>query len=85
MPFSQFAAKDGICFITQVQSFVAHSENQEFLEQEFYNLAARHISYITEEQGTKYLEMFCDCIIGLCVTLLKKNGTTRRGIRWIYF
>ena len=68
--------------ITQVAQFVNHSENPEFIENEVYNLAMRHISYITLEQGNEYMQMIRDCIIGVIHDIIDEEWDDQAQHSW---
>ena len=71
--------------ISQVERFVHRAGEQEFLENELYNMAMRHLAYVSYEQMKEQMELFIQTIINVIKNALDEYWNDEAQSVWYEF
>lgn len=71
--------------ISQIERLVNHVTNEEFLETELYNMAMRHLAYVTYDEMKKWMDTFTNTILDVIKTALDEYWTDTAHAAWSAF
>eukprot|EP00397_Hematodinium_sp_SG-2012_P002998 GEMP01003006.1.p1 GENE.GEMP01003006.1~~GEMP01003006.1.p1 ORF type:complete len:1130 (+),score=154.99 GEMP01003006.1:81-3470(+) len=71
--------------ITQVERFVNHVEDKEFLEVELYNMSMRHLAYVSYEEMKQHMVLFVGTIVGVIKNALDEYWNDASNHAWMVF
>merc|ERR1719178_198605 len=69
-------------FISQVQRYVQGSGDVNYLEDELYNMAMRHIAYISPAQSVEYMPLFIGTITNVIKGILDEEWNDFGAESW---